>query len=56
MTMPASENLDTKATTNAGDVAAARILAVYVVNSGPPPVASTIWNGTQFYQLLGTGT
>lgn len=32
MTMPASENLDTKATTNSGDVAAARILVKYVVN------------------------
>jgi hypothetical protein len=34
LTMPASENLDTKATTNAGDVAAARILVVTVVDQG----------------------
>lgn len=30
MTMPGNENLDTKATTNAGDVAGARILVFYV--------------------------
>ncbi len=30
MTMPGNENLDTKATTNAGDVAGARILVYYV--------------------------
>ena len=33
LTMPASENLDTKATTNAGDVAAVRILVATVVSS-----------------------
>jgi hypothetical protein len=33
VTMPASQNMDTKATTNAGDVAAARILVAYVFSA-----------------------
>jgi hypothetical protein len=40
MTMPASENLDVKATTNAGDIAAARILVATVVGV-EEPVATT---------------
>jgi hypothetical protein len=36
MTMPGSENLDTKATTNAGDVAAARILVAYAFSAAAP--------------------
>lgn len=55
MTMPGNENLDTKATTNAGDVAGARILVVYAVNASPPPLI-TVYNGNQFFQLLGIGT
>jgi hypothetical protein len=46
LTMPGNENLDTKATTNAGDVAAARILVAAVVSSGPaantPSVNDTV--------------
>lgn len=37
MTMPADQNLDTKATTNAGDVAAARILVAYVFAEATAP-------------------
>lgn len=55
MTMPASENLDTKATTNAGDVAAARILVAYVFAAAPPDPVVDPWNGNSFYQLLGVG-
>lgn len=36
MTMPTNQNLDTKATTNAGDVAAARILVAVVITVTPP--------------------
>jgi len=36
MTMPTDQNLDTKATTNAGDVAAARILVTYVFSASAP--------------------
>ncbi len=34
MTMPTSQNLDTKATTNAGDIVASRILVYYVFVAG----------------------
>ena len=37
VTMPTSQNMDTKATTNAGDVASAKILVATVVNSAPAP-------------------
>jgi hypothetical protein len=40
--MPASENLDVTATTNAGDVAAARILVATVVNSSSAAITGTI--------------
>jgi hypothetical protein len=38
VTMPTSQNMDTKATTNAGDVAAARILVTYVFSAAAPSV------------------
>lgn len=56
LTMPTDQNLDTKATTNAGDVAAARILVAYVFAESPPTPAVDPWNGDQLYQLLGAGT
>ena len=56
MTMPTDQNLDVIANANAGDVAAARILVAYTFSSSPPPIASGIYNGNQFFQLLGTGT
>lgn len=55
MTMPGNEDLDTKATTNAGDVAAARILVTYVF-SASAPVVEDVWEGNQYLQLLGVGT
>lgn len=55
LTMPANGNLDCKATTNAGDIAAARIL-VYYVFSASAPIVNVPYNGTQFFQLLGVGT
>lgn len=55
MTMPADQNLDTKATTNAGDVAAARILVTYVFSAAPPAPVVDPYNGNQFFQLLGSG-
>lgn len=56
MTMPGDENLDVTATTNAGDVAAARILVTYIFASAPPPPSTDPYNGNQFYQLMGVGT
>ncbi len=57
LTMPANGNLDTKATTNAGDVASARILVLYVVNSvvTPDPVPYTNPN-LRALLLMGIGT
>lgn len=54
MTMPASENLDTKATTNAGDVAAARILVAYVF-SAAAEVPEAVYTNPNLKALLYMG-
>lgn len=55
-TMPASgDEVDTNVTVSTGVVGAVRILAIYAVNSAPPPVVS-VFNGNQFLQILGVGT
>jgi hypothetical protein len=54
--MPASENLDVTATTNAGDVAAARILVTTVVSTSSAALTGTVTDDTEADIVTGGST